>query len=47
MMYQDIVKQLSDFKNRIFPRPFERLALESFTKERGGMNKLVGCEIGV
>lgn len=35
----DIIQQLSDLKHRIFPRPFERLAL------KGG--DLVGCEIGV
>jgi hypothetical protein len=47
MMHQNIVNQLSDLKHRIFPRPFERLALESFAKDSGSGHKLVGCEIGV
>jgi len=34
---QSIVNQLSDLKHRVFPRPFERLAVQ------GG----IGCEIGV
>lgn len=35
----NIVQQLSDLKHRIFPRPFERLAIKG--------EELTGCEIGV
>lgn len=39
---QAIVNQLSDLKHRIFPRPFERLAVCGLVG--GGV---IGCEIGV
>ncbi len=40
MKQEFIIKTLSDLKHRIFPRPFERLAL-------GGKRNLIGAEIGV
>ena len=47
MKHLSIVNQLSDLKHRVFPRPFERLAFESFKDNDGNKNKLIGCEIGV
>jgi hypothetical protein len=43
MNHTQIVNQLSDFKHRIFPRPFVRLALENHNNNE----QLIGCEIGV
>ena len=40
MEEKEIINTLSDLKHRIFPRPFERLALK-------GQKNLVGAEIGV
>lgn len=37
---ENIIDILSDLKHRVYPRPFERLALRN-------KNNLVGCEIGV
>ena len=39
MQHSDIVKTLSDLKHRVFPRPFERLAVQGAG--------LVGVEVGV
>lgn len=39
MSNESIIRQLSDLKHRIFPRPFERLAVSG--------EGLIGCEIGV
>lgn len=47
MMHLNIVNQLSDLKHRVFPRPFERLGLESFAKDSHNAQNLVGCEIGI
>jgi hypothetical protein len=46
-MHSNIVNQLSDLKHRVFPRPFERLALEFFARNSQSIHNLVGCEIGV